>query len=274
MRKSTLFLISVLICFSYLYFSGGYKQYLPLAKEETINNSDVFKIKPVVDGSISRIDSITTSNYANPTLNYFYYIPQNVFKNKNERHPYLILIPGLGGQGQDFAIKPFRDFAKKEGFVIIAPSFVYDDKDHDNETSYQYPKTWSGQALNDILNSFDSKQGMMPSRIYMLGFSAGAQFASRYAMLYPDYVTACAFNAAGATDDPIKYQATKFYVAVGSLDEDVRKQTAQNFYSLAQKQGIDVTFKQYDNVGHAISDDEINDELAFFSRIKIMTGNE
>ena len=225
---------------------------------------------PVVDNSISQVDSIPTSNYANPQLSYFYYIPQSVLQNKQARHPYLIMVPGLNGQGQDFANQTFKDFANREGFIIIAPSFVFDEKNWEGKTSYQYPSAWSGKAFNDIFNSFDSKQGMMPSRIYMLGFSAGAQFVARYALLYPDYVTACAVNAAGETDDPSKYQATKFYVAVGSQDEDDRKQAAQNFYTLAQKLGIDVTFKQYDNIGHQISDQEISDELAFFSKINAM----
>lgn len=226
------------------------------------------------DDSISQIDSITTSNYANLNLEYFYYIPQSVIQNKQQRHPYLIMVPGLNSRGQDFVTQPFKDFAKREGFVIIAPSFMEDVKNWASKTSYQYPAAWSGKALNDILNSFDSKQGMMPSRIYMLGFSAGAQFVSRYALLYPDYVTACAFNAAGGTDDPLKYQATKFYIAVGTQDGGDRKQIAQNFYNLAKQQGIDVTYKQYENVGHELSDQEINDELTFFSTINSMTKNK
>lgn len=269
MKKSTivLVLVLVLIFVSYIYATGGYKQYFTQASEDPNDP------KPVTDDAVSQIDSIPTNNYANPTLNYFYYIPQNVFKTKNERHPYLILVPGLSGRGEDFVSQTFKDFAKKEGFVIIAPSFIEDSKNWESKTSYQYPQAWSGQALNDILNSFDTKQNMRPLHIYMLGFSAGAQFVSRYAMLYPDYVTACAFNAAGGTDDPLKYQATKFYVAVGSQDEDVRKQNAQKFYTLARKQGIEVTFKIYDNLGHGLSADEINDELAFFTHVKMMTGD-
>lgn len=220
-----------------------------------------------IGNAISGNDSISTTNYANTQLNYFYYIPQSVLQSKGQRHPYLILVPGLGGQGQDFATQAFTNFADTNGFVIIAPSFVEDTKNFDSQTSYQFPKAWSGKALNDILNSFDSKQGLMPSRLYMLGFSAGAQFVSRYALLYPDYVTACAFNAAGGTDNPTKYQATKFYVAVGANDEAGRKQTAQDFYSSALQQKIDATYKEYPNIAHQISDAEISDELNFFSQI-------
>ncbi len=223
--------------------------------------------QPVANNALSGIDSITTSNYANQTLSYFYYIPQNVSQNKQTRHPYLILVPGLNGQGQDFTTQPFKDFADQNGFVILAPSFIEDTKNWESKTSYQYPAVWSGRALNDILNSFDTKQGLLPSRIYMLGFSAGAQFVSRYSLLYPDYVTACAINAAGGTDDPTKYQNTKFYIAVGSQDEAGRKQTAQSFYNLLIQQKIDATYKEYQNTAHVISAEEIQDELNFFNNI-------
>lgn len=227
--------------------------------------------QPVTDTASSGTDSITTSNYANQTLSYFYYVPQSVLQNKQSRHPYLILVPALNGQGQDFVTQTFKDFANQYGFVILAPSFAFDEKNWQNKTSYQYPSAWSGRAFNDILNSFDSKQGLLPSHIYMLGFSAGAQFVSRYALLYPDYVTACAINAAGEVDSPTKYQDTKFYIAVGSQDEAGRKQTAQGFYNLLLQQKIDATYKEYPNVAHQISDEEIRDELNFFSNINSMT---
>lgn len=227
--------------------------------------------QPVTVTTISGTDSVPTSNYANPQLNYFYYIPQSVLQNKQQRYPYLILVPKLGGQGQEFTSQAFKDFAEQQGFVIIAPSFIFDEKNFDRKTSYQYPAAWSGQALNDILNSFDEKQGLKPSRLYMLGFSAGAQFVLRYSLLYPDYVTACAVNAAGEADNPTKYQATKFYIAVGSKDIADRKQTAQNFYKAAQQQKIDATYKEYPNIAHQISDDEIKDELNFFNQINSIT---
>lgn len=224
-----------------------------------------------VDNAISGVDSITTSNYANQTLSYFYYIPQSVSQNKQARHPYLILIMESGIQGQDSVTQPFKDFANQYGFVILAPSFVFDEKNWQNKTSYQYPAAWSGRAFNDILNSFDTKQSLLPSRIYMLGFSTGAQFVSRYALIYPDYVTACAINAAGEFDSPTKYQDTKFYIAVGSQDEAKRKQAAQGFYNLLQQQKMNATYKEYQNVAHQISDEEIQDELNFFSNINSMS---
>lgn len=228
---------------------------------------------PLTKDAISGTDSITTSNYANQTLSYFYYIPQNVMQNKQARHPYLILVPDLSTRGEDFTTQVFKDFANQNNFVIISPSFVFDQKNWQNKTSYQYPAVWSGQAMNDILNSFDTKQGLKPSRIYMLGFSAGAQFALRYSLLYPDYITACVIIAAGEVDMPTKYQATKFLISVGDQDEQDRINKARDFYYAADAQKIDIYYKEYKSIAHQLSDEEINDAFTMFSKINEVGDN-
>lgn len=223
--------------------------------------------QPVADTAISGTDSITTNNYANQTLSYFYYIPQNVLQNKQARHPYLILVSGLNGQGQDFTTQTFKDFANQYGFVILAPSFTFDEKNSPSKTSYQYPIAWSGKALNDILNSFMAKQGLKPSRLYMLGFSTGAQFALRYSMLYPDYVTACVIISTEDADMPTTYQATRFLVSVGTQDEQNMKQKSIDFYNAATAKKINIGYKEYNNTKNQLSNEEIQDALLLFEKI-------
>ena len=218
------------------------------------------------EASVSGIDSISTINYANTKLEYYYYIPQRIKKNKIQKAPFLIMIPGLSGNGQDFVTQPFKDFAQQNGFVIIAPSFIEDSKNWDSETSYQYPAAWSGVALNNILNDFITKQNINPKGLYLYGFSAGAQFTERYSLLYPKYVVACAFHSAGGITLPVSGQKTKFFVSVGSQDLDVRKEVAANFYNKAKKLGITVQYKKY-SCGHELITEQINDTLAFFRQV-------
>lgn len=232
------------------------------------NNMSTTQTSSVIaDDSKAGTDSISTSNYANPSLNYYYYIPKQIVSSNIRKAPFLIMVPGLGGNGEAFVGQAFKYFAKREGFVIIAPTFIEDSNNWESRTSYQYPSAWSGQAMNKIINQFAAKENLAPEGVYMLGFSAGAQFVSRYSLLYPNFVTACAVNSAGGIDDPMQYQNTKFYVAIGTNDEDVRKQTAQKFYNLAKQKGIDITYKEY-NIGHEYTQNEANDELAFFDRVK------
>lgn len=235
----------------------------------------IHKIKPVKIEvkhfkdkiSTSGIDFITTTNYANLNLGYYYYIPKKIKKNKIQNAPFLIIVPGTNGKGQDIVTQPFKDFAQQKGFVIIAPSFVDDDKNFDNETSYQYPAAWSGKALNKILSDFYTKQHIKSKELYFFGLSAGAQFAERYSLLYPNTVTACFLFAPGGITEPKKKQKTKFVINVGNQDDPDHKKAAADFYNSAKALGIDVKYKEY-NIGHKLSNEQITDSITFFKTLK------
>ncbi len=258
MKKSTLFLLIILSVLLLKYFMTP-----KINNDAEGSNASAQGIIP--DDATSGIDSITTTNYANPTLEYYYYIPKSIVKDTTA--PYLIMVTGLSGKGQDFVSQQFKDFAKKEGLLIIAPSFIFDDKNFDDGKSYQYPDVWSGAAFNNLLRTFDAKHNIEPSDVYMFGFSAGAQFVSRYATIYPNYVKACVFNSAGGTYNPTQYNSTKFYVAIGTQDTDGRKKIASDFYNSAIQQHIYALYKEYP-IRHELSQDEINDELLFIHQVK------
>jgi len=231
-----------------------------------IQDSLQIAIKTLFPTEVSGVGSITTGNYANTTLEYYYYIPIKVKRNRNKEAPFLVMVPGLSGNGQDFVTQPFKDFAQAEGFVIIAPSFKEDAKNWESGTSYQFPAAWSGKALNKILNDFIDKQKIASNGLYMIGFSAGAQFTERYSLLYPNYVIAASVNSPGGITQPIVYQKTKFLITVGSADLDVRKEHAAEFYNDAKAFGIDVQSKRY-SCGHNFMDGQINDSIAFFKGV-------
>lgn len=217
--------------------------------------------------SISGIDFISTTNYANTELGYYYYIPKNIKKNKIQKAPFLIIVPGLSGNGQDIVTQPFKDFAQQNGFVIIAPSFKEDDNNWESKTSYQYPAAWSGKAFNKILSDFYDKQHIRSKELYIFGISAGAQFAQRYSLIYPETVTACFLCAPGGVTVPTSKQKTRFVITVGNKDIPIRKQEAARFYKSAKALGIDVKYKEY-NIGHSLSKEQIQDSLVFFNGIK------
>lgn len=87
---------------------------------------------------------------------------------------------------------PFKEFAERERFVILAPSFTWDQANWNDGKSYQYPEAWSGAALVAILDRFQQARGISISKLYLFGFSAGAQFAVRFALLRPELCAACA----------------------------------------------------------------------------------
>ena len=220
---------------------------------------------PVAENAASGIDSIETDNYANKKLEFYYYIPSKVIDNKQKSYPVLIFVPGLSGRGENAVTAEFKRLADQEGFIIIAPSFVFDEANWNSKTSYQYPEVWSGNALLDIIAKVKEKNALNPSKLYLHGFSAGAQFVLRFALWKPELCAACAAHASGGTVVPDKYCNVKFMVSVGKEDTD-RIAKAENFYNSAKADGIDVNYRQYEG-GHVLPPAEITDCMNFFKCI-------
>ncbi|MCP4539546.1 MAG: hypothetical protein GY832_20620 [Chloroflexi bacterium] len=214
-------------------------------------------------GSVKGIDSIHTDNYANNDLEYYYYIPPTIAENSQKPYPVLIMIPGLSEQGEHFVTRKFKRFADAENFIIVAPSFVWDEKNWDSRTSYQYPSAWSGNALLEIINQMEKKTNVTISESYLFGFSAGAQFALRFCVWEPDMCVACAAHGSGGTVTLDRAIDVRFFVTVGNRDT-LRIEKAKAFYNCAQDLGIDIDYQEYDT-GHSLTSEQIKDSLDFFT---------
>lgn len=188
-----------------------------------------------------------------------------ILENKRKTYPLLVMIPWLSGRGDIFVTSECRKFAYEKKFVIVSPSFVWDEKNWDAERSYQYPKVWSGNVLLEIINKFKREHNIRVSKLYLFGFSAGAQFALRFCLWKPELCAACAAHGSGASIEPTRKVNVKFFVTCGTQDFG-RIENAKEFYDLAKKKKIGVVFKEY-NTGHSLTPAQIKDSLKFFERI-------
>jgi poly(3-hydroxybutyrate) depolymerase len=209
------------------------------------------------------IDSISTENYANPNLEYFYYLPASA-TNASSGYPIdvLVLVPGLNGRGDQFVSPEWRQFADENDLLVISPSFQWDEKNFAAGTSYQYPAYWSGEALLRMLQQVEEKRGIKTASLYLFGFSAGAQFSLRFCLWRSDLCNACAAHASGGVVLPQQWIGAKFFITVGTQDTD-RIQLARDFRFAAEHLGIDVQYREYDT-GHSLTEDQIRDSMAFF----------
>ena len=212
--------------------------------------------------ALEGIDYINTDNYANRHLEFYYYIPSNIMKNKEGSYPVLIMILGLSKRGGRFVTQEFKHFADENNFIIISPSFIYDKQNWKTKQSYQYPSVWSGNALVEMINNFKEKNNIIISKLYFFGFSAGAQFALRFCLWKPELCAACAAHGSGGTVIATKWVDVKFFVTVGTQDTE-RIEKAKKFYNRAQNYNIDVIYKEY-NTGHSLTSDQIKESLDFF----------
>lgn len=236
---------------------------LPLARQLGFDLEWILCPRRVTEYAVEGISSIHTDNYANQRLEYYYYIPRAIVENPQAAYPLLVMTPSLSGRGEILVTQEFKDFAQEEVFIIVSPSFVFDERNWESRQSYQYPSAWSGDALLEIIDQFEKEQDIKTdNKLYIYGFSAGAQFSLRFCLWEPNRCAACAAHASGGSIVPTKKVDAKFFITVGTKDTE-RIDKAEAFYQNAKKLGIDITYKTYDT-GHAITSDQIKDSLGFF----------
>ncbi len=210
-------------------------------------------------------DYISTPNPTNSSVKFYYYIPAKLI-NSSTPYPLIVTVPGLDGDGQDAVYEELRNLADSKGYAILAPTFKFNQEDFDALKAYQYPQAWSGQALLDMLEKAKSN-GLNYSKLYLVGFSAGAQFSSRFSFMKPELIDACALMASGARVKPDKKTNVKYFIGIGTMDDEYRKQNAEIFYSAATKLNIPIEYKKY-SVDHGIADGELNDVVNFFEKVR------
>jgi phospholipase/carboxylesterase len=186
-------------------------------------------------------------------------------KELNEKNKVLILLHGRGGSAED--ILSFSSYLEVKDFALLAPQAT-------NNTWYPYSflappaqnEPWLSSALNlmkDLLNELYSK-GIPSENIYFTGFSQGAcltlEFVTRNANKYGGVA---AFTG-GLIGDKIygenyggNFKNTPVFIGTSDPDPHVPVERANATAKFLEKMNASVTLKVYPNMGHTISQDEI-----------------
>ncbi|MFH1613130.1 MAG: hypothetical protein ABIB46_05360 [bacterium] len=179
--------------------------------------------------------------------------------------PVLIAFPGLSGSGIQFISPRWAKFSEENGFVIISPSFQFNREDWEKRKSYQYPNIWSGNVLLKIIDEVGKKVKISKNELYLFGFSAGAQFAHRFALWKPEMCKAVAAHALGGVTLPEKWIPVKFLLTIGGKDIMDRKENVSRFTEACKNLNISVVFNEYPGIGHTLIEDQIEMSLKFFT---------
>jgi pimeloyl-ACP methyl ester carboxylesterase len=128
----------------------------------------------------------------NPAQQYLLYIPAQCGKDSK-------LLVAVHGNGRDVRgiAEHFAPFAERYGVILIAPYFTAD-----RFQDYQFlGLTGQGEradhVLENIVSEVSLRTGADARLLYLLGYSAGAQFVHRFAMAYPTRVAKVVAGAAG-----------------------------------------------------------------------------
>ena len=163
--------------------------------------------------------------------------------NTTERYPLLIAIHWLHGNASE-QINEWKFIANKNGYILVSPEFV---------DGYQKFAREEDQKLCAVLEDVKRDFSVAESKIFITGFSGGAQFAHRFVFKYPLVCRAACIMAAGDYDAPPnskEAKAVKYFVGVGTDDKRLAATTA--FYKKLKAKGYDVTFKTFPRVGHTL----------------------
>jgi len=191
----------------------------------------------------------------------------------NKAKKALIMIHGRGADAHD--IIAVARYLKVDDFALVAPQA-------ENRTWYphsflvpiQQNEPFFSKSLDAIQNVVAAIQqnGIKKENIYFLGFSQGAclalEFTARNATKYGGIV---AFTG-GLIGDKVyedhysgNFENTAVFIGTSDPDFHVPVERVNETEALLKKMGASVTKKIYKNMGHTISQDEVDlvNELIF-----------
>ncbi|MFH0856102.1 MAG: dienelactone hydrolase family protein [Candidatus Omnitrophota bacterium] len=156
--------------------------------------------------------------------------------------PVLVAIHWYSGTAEQ-QINEWGFLAQKDSYILICPQF---------SEGYQRLAGEEDQKLVAIIDAVSSEFSVDKENIYLVGFSAGAQFALRFTYKHPFLKAVCILSP-GAFDPPPRnkqLKSVKYFLGVG--EKDPRLSTVRKLYNVLDKGGFDVSFESYPLVGHNI----------------------
>lgn len=141
---------------------------------------------------LSRGRPVYCSIPGNPDRNYYIYVPDNADATSNV----IVLVHGISNNAIEHIVR-FAEQAKRHNAILIAPVFCKELYGQYQQVVDRKRGVRADFALFDILSSVTSETGASTDKIWLFGFSGGAQFAHRFALFHPERLASCVCVAAG-----------------------------------------------------------------------------
>ena len=187
-------------------------------------------------------------------------------KNLTEAKKALVMLHGRGASAED--ILRLTPYLNVEEFAILAPQAT-------NNTWYPYSflaprdqnEPWLSSALDLITDLVGdvNKAGIPKDHIFFLGFSQGACLTLEYVTRNATRWGGAVAFTGGLIGDKIypetyagDFQGTPIFIGTSNPDPHVPVDRVKETTSFLKKMNASVTEKVYQNMGHTISEDEID----------------
>ncbi|NOU96188.1 hypothetical protein GC093_23600 [Paenibacillus sp. LMG 31456] len=127
-----------------------------------------------------------------PDQHYYLYVPSNGGIGKK----LFVSIHGISRNADEHA-NHFASFAEKYDVVMVVPLFSKERFADYNTLGLTGQGERPDLALEKIISEVEQLTGAHTDSIFLFGYSAGGQFAHRYAMAYPERIVRLVVAAAG-----------------------------------------------------------------------------
>lgn len=188
---------------------------------------------------------------------YLVHVPQNYDPSK--KYPLFIAIHRKGGPAID-QYDQWNFFTNRDRYIMLCPQFF---------GGFQRFTSDEDAKLISMIHEMKEEFRYDPDRVFLVGFSVGADFVQKFTFKYPGRITAAAILAARNYSEPPysgKGREVKYFIGVGAEDAlsvDATKKFAQQM----KNKKYNVQFQEFPLVGHTLNDDIKNAVMDFFKKI-------
>jgi len=168
---------------------------------------------------------------------YYVYLPKDL--DPSRTYWLFVAVHGLNGGGK--GALGWARFADEGQCIVVGPTF---------KGTFQFPSKGAGEKMKAILREL-SREYRFHRKVFLTGFSAGAQFSHRFALSNPAYVVGCAPHSAGSWSSPHpRARMVPFLVTCGTADKK-RIEIAKRFASQLKQKRYKVQTAWFEGVGHS-----------------------
>ena len=186
---------------------------------------------------------------------YYLYLPDGYTEER--KWPVFVGIHGSSQSGKE-CWSMWQSFADEEGFVLVCPSLS-------DERGGWYQDDGEAKVaaiLNQVYEDYS-----IQNRVFMAGFSAGAQFVQGFAFHIPSYVYGVSMLSASIYYPPTRGSShIPFLVTIGDHESPETIQAARNLAGQLTSNGNYVELYILEGVGHVVSEEAVDLTIDFFRR--------
>ena len=187
---------------------------------------------------------------------YYLYVPRAYTAERS--WPVFVGIHGSKGTGLHCWYW-WQSFADKEGFILICPTLT--------ESGGGWYQSDGERKVNAIISQVRSEYNL-EGRLFLAGFSAGAQFVQCYTFHYPQLVKGTAVISPGNYCGPTtSARDIPFLVVIGDQELPRRLETAGQLVSLLEQNHVEVEYHLLPGVGHTLTDEARKLTIEHFRKV-------